>query len=125
MKNCYCSSDKTFKNCCESFLKQQITPTTPEQVMRSRYSAYVLHDADYLVATTHISERKYYSKADILEWSKTNTWLKLEVVEAYDNIVEFKAYYLDEKQLAQVHHERSTFKQEGNVWYYVDGVFFA
>ena len=125
MENCYCKSGKPFKNCCEPFLNKSSLPETPEQLMRSRYSAYVLHDADYLVATTHISERKYYSKAEILKWSKSNTWLRLEVIEAYENIVEFKAYYLNEKQEAQVHHEKSTFKQEDKVWYYLDGIFFG
>ena len=125
MESCYCKSTKPFNDCCEPFLNKTSFPETPEQLMRSRYSAYVLHYADYLVATTHISERKYYAKAEILKWSISNSWLKLEVIEAYENIVEFKAYYLNEKQEAQVHHEKSTFKQEDKVWYYLDGVFFG
>ena len=124
MENCYCNSDKSFENCCEPFLNKTIFPKTPEQLMRSRYAAYVLQKADYLMETTHIFERKYYSKSEILQWSKSNTWVKLEVVEAFDNIVEFKAYYLDEKFLAKIHHEKSTFKQENEIWFYVDGVFF-
>lgn len=124
MENCYCNSDKSFENCCEPFLNKTIFPKTPEQLMRSRYAAYVLQKADYLMETTHIFERKYYSKSEILQWSKSNTWVKLEVVEAFDNIVEFKAYYLDEKLLAKIHHEKSTFKQENEIWFYVDGVFF-
>jgi SEC-C motif-containing protein len=124
MKTCYCNSDKPFENCCEPFLNKLTFPETPEQLMRSRYTAYALHNADYLIATTHISERKYYSKSEILQWSKSNSWLKLEVVDAHDAIVEFKAYYLDEKLQANVHHERSTFKQENAVWFYVDGEFY-
>lgn len=124
MKTCYCNSDKPFENCCEPFLNNLIFPETPEQLMRSRYTAYAFHNADYLIATTHISERKYYSKSEILQWSKSNTWLKLEVINAHDTIVEFKAYYLDVKLQAKVHHERSTFKQEDAVWFYVDGEFF-
>ena len=92
--------------------------------MRSRYSAYVLQNADYLIATTHVSQRKYYSKSEILKWSKSNSWLKLEVLNAFENQVEFKAYYLDEKLEAKIHHELSTFKKEDNLWYYVDGIFF-
>ena len=92
MENCYCNSNKSFENCCEPFLNKTIFPKTPEQLMRSRYAAYVLQKADYLMETTHIFERKYYSKSEILQWSKSNTWVKLEVVEAFDNIVEFKAY---------------------------------
>lgn len=124
MKNCYCNSGKPFQNCCQVFLEKQHFPATPEQLMRSRYSAYVLHDADYLIATIHISERKHYSKSEILKWSKSNNWIKLDILNAHENQVEFKAYYLDENLKAKIHHERSTFKQESTIWYYVDGLFF-
>lgn len=124
MKNCYCNSDKAFESCCQPFLTKTIFPQRSEQLMRSRYAAYVLHNADYLMETTHVSQRKYYSKLEIEQWSKSNTWIKLEVLKAFDAIVEFKAYYLDEKLVAKIHHEKSTFKQENNIWYYVDGEFF-
>lgn len=124
MKNCYCNSDKAFESCCQPFLTKTNFPQRPEQLMRSRYAAYVLHNADYLMETTHVSQRKHYSKSEIEQWSKSNTWIKLEVLKAFDAIVEFKAYYLDEKLVAKIHHEKSTFKQENNIWYYVDGEFF-
>lgn len=124
MEKCYCGSDKSFENCCKPFIKGIQFPKTPEQLMRSRYSAYVLQNANYLMATTQISQRKYYSISEILQWSKSNTWLKLEVITAHENSVEFKAYYLDEKLQAQVHHEHSTFKLENEKWFYVDGDFF-
>lgn len=123
MKDCYCNSNKPFEHCCEPFLHKLAFPKTPEQLMRSRYSAYVIHNADYLIATTYISERKFYAKSEILKWSKSNTWIKLEVLQAVKNIVEFKAYYLDEKLQAKIHHEKSTFKQVDAIWYYVDGEF--
>lgn len=124
MKNCYCGTDKSFESCCNPFIEGLQFPNSPEELMRSRYTAYVIQNANYLMATTHISQRKQYSISDILEWSKSNTWLKLEVISAKENRVEFKAYFLDEKQQAQVHHEDSTFKLENNKWFYVDGVFF-
>lgn len=124
MSKCYCKSNIDFKDCCNPYLENQKKPKTPEELMRSRYTAYVLQKADYLIETIHISQRKYYKKKEVLEWSKTNTWLKLEVLKAQDNWVEFKAYYLDENLQAQMHHEKSTFKQENEIWYYVDGVFF-
>ncbi len=123
MKKCYCHSNESFTICCEPFLAGAKFPQTPEQLMRSRYTAYVLQDADYLLATTHKTQRRYYSKSEILKWSKNNTWVKLEVLKATENQVTFKAYYLDENIRAKVHHEQSTFKQENSVWYYVDGVF--
>lgn len=123
MKHCYCHSNEPFEKCCEPFLKRVSYPTTPEQLMRSRYTAYVLHDADYLMETTHVSERKFYAKSEILQWSKQNSWIKLEVIIAAHDTVEFKAYYLDESLSPKVHHEKSTFKKVGANWYYFDGVF--
>jgi len=122
--NCHCKSGKVFSACCEPFLLKHKVPAIPEELMRSRYTAYVLQEADYLIRTTHSSQRKYYSKKEILNWSKANTWLKLEVINAKEDIVEFKAYYLDEKLQAQVHHEKSTFKLENDIWYYLDGKFY-
>ena len=123
MKSCYCNSNEMFSKCCEPFLLKTSQPKTPEQLMRSRYTAYVLHDADYLMATTHVSERKFYAKSEILQWSKQNTWIKLEVIAAAHDIVEFKAHYLDENLSPKVHHEKSTFKKVGAMWYYFDGIF--
>ncbi|MBF02456.1 MAG: preprotein translocase subunit SecA [Flavobacterium sp.] len=124
MKSCYCCSGKAYETCCEPFINGTNIPTFPEQLMRSRYTAYVLRLADYLIETTAVSQRKYYSKKEILTWAKMNTWIKLEILEAYETIVEFKAYYLDEKLQAQIHHEKSTFKQVNGKWYYVDGKFY-
>ena len=124
MGKCYCGSDKSFEKCCKPFIEGIQFPKTPEQLMRSRYSAYVLQNANYLMATTHVSQRKYYFVSEILQWAKSNTWVKLEVITANENRVEFKAYYLDEKLQAQIHHEHSTFQLENEIWYYVDGEFF-
>ena len=124
MEKCYCGSEKSFENCCNAFIEGIQFPKTPEQLMRSRYSAYVLQNANYLMATTHVSQRKYYFVSEILQWAKSNTWVKLEVITAHENRVEFKAYFLDEKLQAQIHHEYSTFQLENEIWYYVDGEFF-
>lgn len=122
--NCYCKSGLLFATCCEPFLLKHKNPVLPMELMRSRYTAYVLHNADYLIQTTHISQRNSYSKKEILNWAKANTWLKLEIIQAKDTLVEFKAYYLDEKGQAQMHHEKSTFKLEKGFWYYLDGEFY-
>ena len=91
--------------------------------MRSRYSAYATHNADYLMETTYVSERKYYSKPEILRWAVSNKWQKLEILSFSENTVEFKAYFLDLDNKPQVHYEFSTFKFENEAWYYLDGKF--
>ncbi|MES2806724.1 MAG: YchJ family metal-binding protein [Bacteroidota bacterium] len=121
---CYCGSPKNFDECCEPFIDGTEKAPTALELMRSRYSAYATHAADYLLATTHISERKYYSKSEILNWATSNQWLQLEIVAATENTVEFKAYFLDNKLQKQIHHEFSTFKLENGSWFYVDGKFF-
>lgn len=123
MTNCFCNSTLSFENCCQPFLKGLNKPKTAEALMRSRYSAYATQNADYLVATTHLSTRKFHKKSAILEWSKSNQWLKLEVVIATETTVTFKAYYLDHHLKAQMHHEHSRFIFENDTWYYVDGEF--
>lgn len=120
MANCYCGSSKTFENCCKIYIKGIQKPPTAEALMRSRYSAYATQNADYLVATTHISTRKFYKKSDILDWSKSNQWIKLEVLSTTETTVIFKAYYLDYQLKAQIHHEHSNFIFENGCWFYVD-----
>jgi SEC-C motif-containing protein len=124
INKCYCGSFKFFQDCCEPIIKGIQKAPTAESLMRSRYSAYATHQADYLLETTHISERKYYSKSDILNWATSNQWLQLEIINTTENTVEFKAYFLDSKLQKQIHHELSTFKFENGNWFYVDGQFF-
>ena len=73
-KMCHCGSLVSFSDCCEPFLSGNKNAPSAEKLMRSRYSAYVVQNADYLIETTHFSTRKYHSKKDILEWSKSNKW---------------------------------------------------
>ena len=121
---CYCGSDVEFQNCCEPLIKGLQKAATAEALMRSRYSAYATHEADYLVASTHISQRKYHTKTEILNWAMTNKWLKLEIINTTENTVEFKAYFLDNVLKNYIHHELSTFIFENGSWFYVDGKFF-
>ena len=121
MSGCYCGNSISFQDCCEPYIKGIKNATTAEVLMRSRYSAFAVGAADYLVNTTHISKRRYHNKRDILAWSQVNKWLKLEVLASTETTVTFKAYYLDENLKAQVHYEHSTFKLENDKWFYVDG----
>lgn len=121
---CYCGSDKNFQNCCEPIIKGIQKAPTAESLMRSRYSAYATHQVDYLLESTYVLERKYYSKSEILLWATNNQWLQLQILNSTENTVEFKAHFLDNKLQKQIHHELSTFKFENGTWFYVDGQFF-
>lgn len=120
-KKCFCDTGLLFAECCGLYLEKNQKAPTALALMRSRYSAYATHNADYLLETTHISERKYHSKAEILKWATNNKWRQLEILFYTENKVEFTAYFLDENQKPQIHHEFSTFKFEDGCWFYVDG----
>ncbi|MDQ6479108.1 YchJ family metal-binding protein [Dyadobacter sp. LHD-138] len=123
MKTCFCGSDQPYSRCCGPVIKGTVKATSAEKLMRSRYSAYVMAAVDYLVDTTHHSKRAGLDKKDIENWAKTNSWQKLEIVNASTFSVEFKAYFRDRSGKKQVHHEKSAFVFENDSWYYVDGVF--
>jgi SEC-C motif-containing protein len=106
-KVCYCGSSNSYKECCEKFINSSQNAPTAEALMRSRYSAYATQAVSYLIATTAVFQRKLLIKSDILEWSQSNKWNKLEIIEATENTVEFKAYYTDSNNLSYIHHEKS------------------
>jgi SEC-C motif-containing protein len=121
---CPCGSQFTLQECCLPYIQEEIKAPTAEKLMRSRFTAFCLHNAEYLYNTTHISQKKYTNKSDILAWAQQNTWQKLEIINSAENSVEFKAYYLDENKIPQIHHEKSSFILFQNNWFYVDGKFY-
>ncbi|MBZ4033946.1 hypothetical protein K6T82_04165 [Flavobacterium sp. 17A] len=122
-KKCYCDTGLLFEDCCGLYLNNNQKAPSALTLMRSRYSAYATHNADYLMGTTYVSERKYYSKSEILRWAVSNKWQKLEILSSSENTVEFKAYFLDSANKPQVHYEFSIFKFENGAWYYLDAKF--
>lgn len=124
MTICYCGNHLPFEKCCEPYIKENKKAPTAEALMRSRFSAYATSEADYLVNTTHTSTRKDHKKSDILLWSTSNKWTLLEIIDNTDTTVHFKAHYLDNHKIEQIHEEKSTFIFENGSWFYVDRAFF-
>lgn len=120
---CPCGSEYTLEQCCLPLLKGKQQPATAEALMRSRYTAYVLADANYLINTTHPRMRHLYSKKSILQWAKENQWLRLDIESATAFEVVFRAYFKDETGKEQQHYEHSTFAFLGEKLYYVSGTF--
>ena len=120
---CFCDTGLLFKDCCGLYLEGNQKAPSALALMRSRYSAYATQNADYLLETTYIAERKYYSKSEILKWATSNRWQKLEILSFTESTVEFKAYFLNAENKPQTHYEFSTFKFENGAWFYVDGKF--
>ncbi len=123
--NCYCGNKKPFKACCEVFHLNNGKTETAEQSMRSRYSAFVLANGDYLMQTHHRSTRPTSEKKAIVKWAKSVEWIKLEVLETtkglekdIEGTVTFNAYFYDNGKV-DVIHEKSAFIKENEKWYYL------
>lgn len=120
---CYCNSKKEFSKCCAQFLNTTLKPSDPEQLMRSRYSAYATGNGKYIVDTT-VKENRFENDIELIrEFSKSVEWLELEVLYTKGDIVEFKAYYRDHEGI-KLQHERSFFIYEEGTWLYKEGILF-
>ncbi len=115
---CPCGSGTAYGECCGGILSGQCPVRTPEQLMRSRYAAYVVKDVDYLVRTTHPSARTDGLAESIRAWMRKVEWIKLHVVAAEADRVEFIAEYLTATAPGR-HHECSVFKKSGGEWHYL------
>jgi SEC-C motif-containing protein len=111
-----------FARCCGRFLADFARTPAPdaETLMRSRYSAFVLQDVEYLLATWHASHRP-----PELSFEPGIKWLGLEIrahrqVDPSHAEVEFLARSRIGGRAHRLH-ERSRFVREEARWYYVDG----
>ncbi len=115
---CPCGSGQPLNDCCGALLSGARKAETAEQLMRSRYSAYVLKNVDYLVATTWPASRTPDLADSIRSWMAQVEWQRLHVLDAGKDRVEFIAEYIAAGKPG-THHERSTFKKEKGAWFYV------
>ena len=111
-----------YVDCCGRYVDHFDTTPAPdaEHLMRSRYSAFVREQANYLLATWHSSTRP-----SALDFEPAAKWLGLEVrahtLTGSDAAeVEFVARYRVHGQAVRLH-ERSRFVREDGRWFYVDG----
>src|SRR5512137_621675 len=79
---CPCGSGMSFADCCEPLIRGVRPAATAESLMRSRYSAYVKAEIDYLYETTHPDHRKGYDHEGTRQWAETSQWDGLEIVSA-------------------------------------------
>ena len=124
---CYCGSQKSYKECCFPFISGSLKPETPEQLMRSRYSAFCIKDIEYLISTHHPSKHQFNDREILAQTIHDTQWLGLKVLKTEKNqisqgigYVEFAAFYKN-SEIQQLH-ENSKFIYENGQWYYLDGV---
>ncbi len=124
---CYCNSNKAYNECCEPIILGKQCAETAEQLMRSRYSAYVLADISYLMNSHHPDTRPTKERKSIEQWTKSVSWIRLEIISKKDGqptdkegYVEFKALFMENGNMECIF-ENSYFVKEKNQWYYKSG----
>jgi SEC-C motif-containing protein len=124
---CPCGSDNALPACCGRYLSRAEFPTTAEELMRSRYTAYVVGDVEYIMDSHDTATSEAVDRASAARWARQAEWLGLEVLDTErgqptddDGIVEFKARYRLDGAVC-THHERSTFRKTRGRWFYVEG----
>lgn len=120
---CYCNSKKLYSECCQPLLARIKEADSPEQLMRSRFTAYCLSDFNYILDTYAPKPRNDLSVEILEDSADDNHWFTLSIPSnpALDkNQVEFFAYYFV-KNKPYVLHETSRFEREGPAWRYTDG----
>ncbi|MEV7797807.1 YchJ family metal-binding protein [Microbacterium foliorum] len=118
---CPCGSGDLFGGCCGPLLGGSPAPTA-ERLMRSRFTAFSVKDAAYLLATWHPSTRP----AEI-DLDDDVVWRRLVVVDRTgggpfdrDGEVEFEAFWQQGGERGSLR-ERSRFVREDRRWLYLDG----
>ncbi|MFF5563581.1 YchJ family protein [Streptomyces sp. NPDC012623] len=113
-----------YGECCDRFHSGAAAAPSPEALMRSRYSAFVLLDAPYLLRTWDPATRPAR-----LELDPGTRWTGLEILETTDGsafhttgTVTFRARFRQDGEPG-VLLERSRFVRSEGHWVYVDGTF--
>jgi SEC-C motif-containing protein len=117
---CPCGLDAPYGDCCGRLHRGAAAAPTAERLMRSRFSAFAVRDAAYLLRTWHSTTRP-----PGIEFEPEQRWTGLEIIgttggSAFhtEGTVEFRAHYsLHGRTDAQ--HELSRFVREDGLWVYL------
>lgn len=118
-ENCPCQSGKSYEQCCGRFITHHAQAENARELMRSRFTAYVQNDADYLMQTWHADFRPNELKLDT-----DIRWLGLDIIAFSERgdaaTVEFEATLSADGKIDALH-ENSRFLRVDGQWLYTDG----
>jgi len=140
---CPCGSNTLYENCCLTIINGTQKAKSPEQLMRSRYSAYAVKNSQYILDTYAKTTRIDQSLIEIESSENSCQWIKLNVRQCSNwsdseqeigttlATVEFDAFYLVENKIYQITEisrfikempcENSQSNEEDKQWFYLDG----
>lgn len=114
---CYCDQDKSFESCCQPYLDGVKNAPDAVSLMRSRYSAFVTSNKDYLLSTWHpqhaptdltFDEDQNWLGLKVLQWSSDDQQAEVKFIARYK--IHGKAHKLE---------EHSVFCYISGRWYYL------
>lgn len=118
---CPCGSGRPYADCCGPVHRGASVAATAEALMRSRFSAFAVGDADHLLRSWHSSTRPAR-----LRLAPGTRWTRLEVLGTdrgglldTTGTVTFRAHYREAGRPG-VLDERSRFVREDGHWVYLD-----
>jgi len=121
-ERCPCGSGGSYADCCHPLHAGDRIADTALALMRSRFSAFAVGDAEYLRASWHPRTRPHRVRVD-----DDVEWRRLQIVDTQrggcddtTGVVEFRAQYVREGK-REILHERSRFTREKGRWLYLDG----
>jgi SEC-C motif-containing protein len=125
---CPCHSQKTYDECCKKYHEGSL-PVNAVDLMRSRYAAYALNLATYIIQTTDCENPEF--EPDFKKWQKQIEAFSKSTEFCDLKILDFKqegdqatvSFYANLKQMGQdmSFTEKSTFRKINGKWLYLKG----
>ena len=123
MTSCPCGSGRELNDCCGPIVAGAPAPT-PEALMRSRYTAFVLGEIDHIDRTHAPEIRADFNRAEAERTAREIEWLELNVRAASEDgdtgSVDFAIRFRRAGQ-ELMQHEVSSFRRVDGRWLYSGG----
>ena len=124
MKDCPCGSNFPFTDCCGPLIRGTAFADTAEDLMRSRFTAFIQKNWEYLVITSHPEEKKEMARLGPELVDDEVEWKRLEILgtragsrDDSEGQVDFIAHYTRGDQ-EQTLRESSRFYKINGRWVY-------
>ncbi|SDD12674.1 YchJ family protein [Actinokineospora iranica] len=116
---CPCGTGLTYGECCGRAHSGAVPAGTAQALMRSRFTAFALGDADYLLRSWHPDTRPKSVDLD-----PDQRWVRLDVLATtaggplhHEGTVEFRAHFRHGRERGELH-ENSRFLRVDGRWVY-------
>lgn len=122
---CPCGSGKEYSDCCEKYLDGRAVVTdTPENILRSRYTAYRVGNGEYLLKSWHPDYRPKVTAKRLIQEGKNIIYTGLEILDKEIGDNSGKIHYVLKYRIGNQRYGTnectSLFEKVDGVWYYTD-----